>query len=182
VEEVITTKTVETEAGTAAEQQSAQTTPPQQADVSGLVAKESRKAVEKLLKDAGITPEENPEMQLKEYKTWLDGQKTDLDKATGAVAALTKERDEALAGMAALERKIVVLGKGIPDNLSDKYAKLAETYSNESTPFDKALEAALKDFPITPQGVPGAGSPPPAPKQMPNSLNDRIAFKAGQLI
>ena len=180
-ETTTTTTTAEAENGTAANQQSEQT--PQQPDISALVTKESRKSVEKLLRDAGITPDDNPEMQLKEYKKWLDGQKSDLEKANGSVTTLTQERDDAIAAKAALERKIGVLAKGIPEKLAGQYAKLAETYISDSTPFDKALDLALKDFPLTPAGVPGNGSPPPAPKKdMPEGLKDRIAHKTDQLI
>ena len=176
-------QTAPAENGTADAQQSAAPPAPNQQElINNAVAKESRKAVEKLLKEAGITPEDNPEMQLKQYKKWLDGQKSDLEKATGSVSALTQERDTALAERAALERKIVILGNGIPAALADKYAKLAEAYSDDSTPFDKALAAALKDFPVAPAGVPGTGSPPPPAKPAPTNMKDKIAQKTEQLL
>lgn len=117
-------------------------------DMSRLVAREARKAVEKLLVDAGITPGDNPEMQLKEYKAWLDAQKTDLEKAQGTAETATKERDTLAAQNLLLERKMLTLEQGVPADRAEKYIHLALTYQGAEEDFGKALEAALADFPL----------------------------------
>ena len=111
-------------------------------DVSRFVARESRAAVEKLLRDAGITPDNQPEAQLKDYKVWLDGQKTALSDATAKAQSL--------------ERQVSVLSKGIPADKADRYVRLASSYLDEKTDFAAALDAALADFPITAQKTVGA--------------------------
>jgi len=165
-----TTNTATAEMDTATtQQQSAQEVNTQDAapakeDIAALVTKESRKNVEKLLKDAGITPSDNPEMQLKEYKKWLDGQKSDLERAQSERDALTSERDTAIAEKNALERRFDIVSKGVPADRADKYIKLAEAYESDSVDFASAVDLALKDFPITTttQKAPGGGANPPA--------------------
>ena len=67
-----------------------------------------------------------------------------------------------------LKRSLAAVKKGIPGERAEKYARLAESYMGEDGDFEKALDAALKDFPLAeaPKGVPGAGgNPPPAPAE-----------------
>lgn len=136
-----------------------------QADVNNLVARESKSAVEKLLKDAGIDHNGDYKSALKAFTDWQDGQKTELQKAQGSVGALQTERDEALSKVALLERKFEAVSKGIPTEKTDKYIKLAEAYMDDNTDFGKALELALKDFPVAEKGTPGTGgNPPPTPQ------------------
>lgn len=52
-----------------------------QEEVNGIVAKESKSAVEKLLKDAGIAPEGDYKASIKAFKTWQDSQKTEIETA-----------------------------------------------------------------------------------------------------
>lgn len=129
------------------------TQPPQPVnpeDVQGLVTRESRKAVEKLLKDAGIMPGENPEMQLREYKKWLDTQKTDLEKAQGDVQTVTGERDEARAELSTLKNTFVAIQKGVPASKAPQYIKMTELHTAQGKSFEDALDAVIKDFPVTP--------------------------------
>ncbi len=141
------------------------TAPPQappaqtQPEINNIVARESRKAVEKLLKDAGIMPGDNPEMQLKEYKKWLDGQKSDLEKAQGDVTAVTAERDAALAEAETLKQKFAVVAKGVPADRADDYIALANARVTDGVTFEQALDKALETFPFEQKQTP----PPYAP-------------------
>lgn len=138
-------------------------------DISGLVAKESRKAVEKLLQDAGIAAGDDPNAKLKDYKKWLDSQKTALEAAQGDVATLTANLGTEKAERIKLERKFLAMGKGIPAERVEAYTNLANGYLGEDGDFGKALDAALKDFPLAPgtpgqqerRGSVGAGANPP---------------------
>jgi len=135
-----------------------------QEDVNAIVARESKAAVEKLLKEVGIAPEGDYKAAMKAFKQWQDSQKSELEKATGALSAVEKAKAEAEAKVSALERQIAAISKGIPADKADKYIKLAEAYVNEKTDFAAALELALKDFPIPEKGVAGSGANP-APKK-----------------
>lgn len=136
-----------------------------QEDVNAIAARESKSAVEKLLKEAGIASEGDYKAALTAFKTWQDSQKTELEKAAGALSVTEKAKQEAEAKAALLERKFEAVAKGIPADKTDKYIKLAEAYTDDKTDFAKALELALKDFPVAEKGTPGAGgNPPPTPQ------------------
>mgnify|MGYP000850498392 CR=1 FL=1 len=142
-----------------------------QEDVNNLVARESKAAVERLLKEVGIASEGDYKAALKSFKEWQDKQKTDLEKATSANAALVKERDEALAKVTALERQFAAISKGIPADKAAKYIKLAEAYVTDKVDFAAALDLALKDFPVAAAGVAGqGGNPAPGDQQKKNPL------------
>lgn len=132
-----------------------------QEDVNAIVSRESKAAVEKLLKEVGIAPEGDYKSVLKAFREWQDSQKTELEKTTGALTAAEKAKAEAEAKANALEKQLTALSKGIPQDKVEKYAKLAEAYMNEKTDFATALDLALKDFPVVEKGAPGAGGNPP---------------------
>ncbi len=142
-----------------------------QEDVNAIVARESKAAVEKLLKEAGIAPEGDYKAALKAFREWQDSQKTELEKVTGALSASEKAKAEAEAKANALERQITAMSKGIPADKAEKYIKLAEAYINDKTDFAAALDLALKDFPIAEKGVAGSGGNPP-----PANGNDKKPF------
>lgn len=132
-----------------------------QADVNNLVARESKASVEKLLKEVGIDHNGDYKSALKAFTEWQNNQKTELEKAQGTLTTAEKAKAEAEAKAALLERKFEAVGKGIPADKTDKYIKLAEAYMDDKIDFGKALELALKDFPIAEKGTPGAGGNPP---------------------
>lgn len=101
------------------------------------------------------------EDELQDFRTWKEQQQSESEKATAAIDKANRERDETNAKYATLEKKLAVLAKGIPADKADAYARLAEGYTSEGTPFDKAIDAALADFPIVSPGVPGTGCNPP---------------------
>lgn len=136
-----------------------------QEDVNALVARESKSAVEKLLKDAGISADGNHSEKLKAFKDWQDSQKSELEKATGSLSAAEQAKIDAEAKATLLERKFTAVSKGIPADKSEKYIKLAEAYTDDKTDFEKALDLALKDFPVAEKGTPGAGGNPPPTTQ-----------------
>lgn len=154
-------------------------------DVQGMVTRESRRAVEKLLKDAGITPGDNPEMQLRDYKKWLDSQKTELQLAQGSVQTVTQERDAAFAELTGLKNTLLAVQKGVPAGKAPMYIKLTEHYTAQGMAFDAALDAAMKDFPVatpTQQGPRYAGpsgkvEQPPAKDFKEMSYGERLALK-----
>ncbi|MPW25954.1 hypothetical protein GC105_09140 [Alkalibaculum sp. M08DMB] len=135
-----------------------------QDDVNNVVARESKAAVEKLLKEAGIAPEGDYKASMQAFKEWQDSQKTELEKVTGNLTTLEQAKAEAEAKATLLEQKFKAVSKGIPADKAHKYIKLAEAYMDDKTDFEKALGLALKDFPVVENGTPGTGgNPPPTP-------------------
>lgn len=131
-----------------------------QEDVNGLVAKESKSAVEKLLKEAGIAPEGDYKQSMAAFKTWQDSQKTALELKDSEVATLQADKELAETKANALERQLAAVSSGIPSDRAAKYIKLAEAYVDDATDFNAAIVLALKDFPLT-KDVPGTGGNPP---------------------
>lgn len=132
-----------------------------QDQVTAIVAKESKQAVEALLKDAGVAPGEDYKASLQAFRDWQDSQKTDLQKAMDKQNELEKERVAAEQKVQALEQRLMAVSMGIPADRADKYVKLAAAYMDEKTDFAKALQAAVKDFPVAQKGVAGVGANPP---------------------
>lgn len=62
-----------------------------QEDVNNIVAKESKKAVEKLLKDLGVEDVKSAKDGLKTFKEMQEAQKSDLEKALEKAEMLEKE-------------------------------------------------------------------------------------------
>ena len=137
-----------------------------QEDVNNVVARESKTAVEKLLKEVGIAPEGDYKASLKAFKDWQDSQKTELTKASENLTAAEAARAAAESKAEELTQQVLVMSKGIPAEKSAQYVKLASAYIKDGVDFAGALDLALKDFPIsnsTPGGVPGASGNPANP-------------------
>ena len=103
---------------------------------------------------------------VKRYQEWLNEQKSDLEKAQGEAAKLTGDLDAEKTKSLRLERQVSALGKGVPAERVPAYVNLAESYVGEDGDFGKAMDAALKDFPLTQpnarRGSAGTGANPPA--------------------
>lgn len=131
-----------------------------QEQVNGIVTKESRKQLEKLMQEAGLPVDGDYKEQLAAFKAWTDSQKTEAQLAAEAKTKAETDLANAQAENAALQKQITALGKGIPTDKMAQYTKLAEAYEVED--FGEALDKALADFPLkveTPQmAVPGQTS------------------------
>lgn len=145
-----------------------------QEDLNGIVARESKSAVEKLLKEAGIASEGDYKASMAAFKAWQDSQKTAIEKHESTIKTLQTDKEAAEAKAAELERKYAALSKGIPADKSQAYVKLAESYVSDKTDFGAALDMALKDFPLAAGGVGGAGGNPPPVGGDDESITDAI--------
>lgn len=153
-ENLETTQTVQSEEQEAAQgQQEQRERTFTQAEVNGLVAKESKSAVEKLLKSAGIAPEGDYKASLEAFRQWQESKNTDIQKATTQMQNLQRQN-------VALSEQLEALKAGIPVEKLDRYTKLAKAYQAEDTSFINALKLALKDFPVSGGGVAAAGGNP----------------------
>jgi len=88
---------------------------------------------------------------------WKSKQQTPeqaMQELTGTNQTLTGQVQD-------LQRQIAAISKGIPTDKAPKYLKLAESYLDKDGDFEKALDAALVDFPIPTQSAP---TPAPAPQ------------------
>ena len=128
-----------------------------QDEVNGIVTKESRKAVEKVLKELGVENLSNAKDGLKQLKELQNKDKTDLEK-------ITSERDELLDKIKQLngvnsqnDIKIALLGKGVTEENLQRYTKLYGTYEGDS--IEDNMKSLFEEFPIEP---PKTQDPPPS--------------------
>ena len=94
-----------------------------QEDVNNLVAKESKKAMEKLLRELGVEDMKSAKEGLKKFKEIQDAQKSDYDKALETIEKLTKENDTYKAEKKSLEEIDSIKNILKEKNIDEKYAK-----------------------------------------------------------
>lgn len=131
-----------------------------QDDVNNIVTRESRKAVEKLLREAGIASDGDYKAALAQFATWQAQQQTELETAQGDKATLEQEKAEALKKAQELEYQLAVTKCGIPEDKAEAYTRLAVTYMTDGVEFAEALNQALEAFPLPVSQVPGAAGNP----------------------
>lgn len=118
-----------------------------QSDVNNLIAKESKKAQEKLLKQLGFEDIKNAKDGLEQLKQWQDSQKSEAEKRDEALANANKALEEAATAKKQLEYKLAALENGInKDSLEDALI-LAERLVNDETNINDALKKVVEKYP-----------------------------------
>lgn len=149
-EEVQTDVTVETQGtetetvGTNSEQEGKVF---KQEDVNNIVARESKKATEKLLKDLGIEDFDNAKDGLAKFYEWQESQKTEADKQAEQVASITEENSTLKSQNAQLEAKVTALGLGVESESLDDVIALANTYVGDDVDMAQAIDNVLEKYP-----------------------------------
>ncbi len=130
-----------------------------QDDVNNLIAKESRKAVEKAMSELGVTDARSAKEALAKAKELMDAQKSNEQKLAEQIKAESERATLAEQKAAAIEAKFAALSKGIPADKAERAAKLAQDYDGDT--MDAKIDAMLKDFPefIKQTAAPAFGSP-----------------------
>lgn len=77
-----------------------------QDDVSGLVAKETKKAQEKMLKQLGITDFSTAKEGMQKYNEWVESQKTDQQRKEDELATYQTQAQQAEEKASLLESKL----------------------------------------------------------------------------
>lgn len=118
-----------------------------QEDVNNIVAKESKKATEKLLKELGIEDFENAKDGLAKFKKWQDEQKTDAEKQQETLVNLEKDKQTLTSENGSLKFQISAMKQGvIPDSVEDVVA-LAERLVSDETTIDEAIKQVVEKYP-----------------------------------
>lgn len=118
-----------------------------QEDVNNIVAKESKKATEKVLKELGIEDFENAKDGLAKFKKWQDEQKTDAEKQQETLGNLEKDKQTLTSENGSLKFQISAMKQGvIPDSVEDVVA-LAERLVSDETTIDEAIKQVVDKYP-----------------------------------
>jgi DNA-directed RNA polymerase subunit F len=118
-----------------------------QDDVNAIAAKEAKKAMEKVLKQLGVTDMKSAKDGLDQFKKIQDDQKTDAQKATEAAKVLEKTNSELSGQVNTLNAQLAALKADVsPDSLADVIV-LANNLVNDDTDIDAAIQQVLKKYP-----------------------------------
>ena len=116
-----------------------------QEDVNNLIAKESKNAVEKILKDLGVQDAKSAKEGLAKLKEMQDAQKSESEKLAESLKATEAAKNEAEAKANAAEAKFAAIAAGVPVDKADKVVKLAMAYDGET--IQDKINAVLTEIP-----------------------------------
>ena len=118
-----------------------------QEQVNNLIAKETKKSLERVFKDLGVESLESAKDGLAKFKEIQDSQKSEQDKLLEATKKLQEENEKTTKELQEAQDKLTMLEAGIPKDKIGKYAKLVKTYEGAS--LQENLKLALEEFPLT---------------------------------
>ncbi len=116
-----------------------------QAEVNSLVARESKSAVERLLKSVCIAPKGDYKASLEAFRQWRDSKDADIERATAQMQKLQQQNEM-------LGRQLEALKTGILVEKLDRYMRLAKAYQAEDSALIGTLERVIKEL-ISRQGT-----------------------------
>lgn len=117
-----------------------------QEDVNNIVAKESKSAIEKILKDLGVENVESAKEGLAAFKKIQDENLSDLEKLQGKVGGYETSLAEKDAIIKGYENKEIVMSLGVPVANAAKVLKLAELEDGDDLKAN--VEKVLQEFPM----------------------------------
>ena len=118
-----------------------------QEDVNNIVAKESKKATEKLLKELGIEDFEGAKDGLVKFRKWQDDQKTEQELVNEKVGTLETSNNDLSSENATLKAQLSATKQGVKaDSLEDVVA-LAERLVTEEVTIDEAIKQVVEKYP-----------------------------------
>ena len=118
-----------------------------QDEVTGLVAKESRKAQEKIFKSLGFEDIKSAKEGLQQLKEWKDSQKSEAEKQSEALAAKEKELEAALSSQRLLEAKLSALTLGVNAESVDDVITLSNRLVSDEVSIEDAIGQVLQKYP-----------------------------------
>lgn len=118
-----------------------------QSDVNNLVAKESKKAQEKLLKQLGVEDFNNAKEGLAKFKEWQESQKTEAEKQVEALEQTNKALQEVAQAKKQLEYKLVAFEVGVNKESLEDALILAERLVNDEIDITTALQKVVEKYP-----------------------------------
>ena len=118
-----------------------------QSEVNNLIAKEKKKATEKILRDLGIDDFENAKEGLKKFKEWQESQKSEAQKLSDRLQALEKERGSLSEENERLKAQLSALKAGVKADSVEDVVVLARNYISDDVDMDQAIQKVLEKYP-----------------------------------
>lgn len=118
-----------------------------QEDVNNVVAKETRKATEKLLQSLGVEDFNGAKEGLAKLKEWQESQKSEAQKQAETLENLKGENASLSEQVAKLTAVNKALGLGVKAEAVDDVVTLAEKLVSEDVTVEQALGKVLEKYP-----------------------------------
>lgn len=118
-----------------------------QSQVNALIAKEAKKAQEKLLRQLGVEDINNAKDALEKYKSLQDEQKTELQRAQDLAASATKEKDSLTTQIESLTAEIAAMKLGVSGENTADVVALAKNYLSEDVDLQAAIAKVVEKYP-----------------------------------
>ena len=118
-----------------------------QEDVNNIVARESKKATEKLLKDLGIENFDNAKDGLAKFREWQEAQKTDQEKKDEAITNLTGQNETYKSENETLKAQIEALKLGVHSESIEDVILLAKKNVSEEVTIAEAIKGVMEKYP-----------------------------------
>lgn len=134
-----------------AEPKTADSEPPSktftQEDVNSLVAKEAKKAQEKLLKQLGVEDFNNAKEGLTKFKEWQESQKTEAEKQAERLKELEANYSNTSNENTTLKAQISAMKAGVLAESVEDVVTLAKTMVNDDLDMDAAIAKIVEKYP-----------------------------------
>lgn len=118
-----------------------------QDDVNSLVARETKKAQEKFLKDLGIEDFKGAKEGLAKLKEFQDAQKTEAERQAEALKEHETKTGTLTTENATLKAQLSALKAGVKAESADDVVALAERLVNDDTDINAAIASVIEKYP-----------------------------------
>lgn len=118
-----------------------------QEDVNNIVAREAKKAQEKLLKQLGIEDFNSAKEGLQKFKEWQESQKTEAQKQAERLQQLEQQFTAVQQEKEALAAQLAAVKAGVHADYVEDVIVLAQRLVNEDTTIDDAIAKVIEKYP-----------------------------------
>lgn len=118
-----------------------------QEDVNNIVAREAKKAQEKLLKELGIDDFENAKDGLAKFREWQESQKTEQEKQAEQLEQLQSNLNQTTSENETLKAQLSALKQGVISDSVEDVVALAKNYVSDDVDMDKAIKQVIEKYP-----------------------------------
>lgn len=118
-----------------------------QDDVNNVVAKETKKAQEKLLKKLGIEDFDNAKEGLKQFQEWKQNQMSEAEQKDEQLKTLEKNFNTTTEENASLKAQISAMRSGVHADYVEDVVTLAKNQVSDDVTIDEAIKKVVEKYP-----------------------------------
>src|SRR5690606_5619777 len=118
-----------------------------QEDVNNIVAREAKKAQEKLLKQLGIDDFDSAKEGLEKFREWQESQKSEAEKQAERLQKLETDYNSVSEENASLKAQIAAMKSGVKAESVEDVVVLAKTLVDDDTDMNEAIKKVIEKYP-----------------------------------